>query len=94
VEQLVRSGQATIKELMDQSFKGDQLQITPAPDIPATSRLAAAGPLAGSPFCRPLCDIAAAALIGCGSLAAPAAALCVAVANQAKQACCGRCDRN
>jgi len=92
---LSEADRQTIEELMDQSFKGDQLQITPAPDVPATTSQPAAAGLAGSPFCRPLCDIAAAAaLIGCGSLAAPAAALCVALANQAKQVCYGRCDRN
>jgi hypothetical protein len=92
---LSETDRQTIEELMDQSFKGDQLQITPAPAVPATTSQPGVAGLAGSPFCRPLCDIAAAAaLIGCTGLAAPAAALCVAVANQAKQVCYGRCDRN
>jgi len=84
----------TIEQLMDQAFKGEELQITPAPDFAASSQEANEF-LRGSAFCKPLCDIVAAgAIIGCASLTGPAAAVCISLTNQGKQLCYARCEGN
>ena len=80
--------QKNINNIMSSYFKGGK--ITPDAATPPSPGVAKG--LIPNPFCKPACDIAeAAAVAACAGLSGPAAAVCVAAAHIAGDACRNGC---